>query len=67
MTTDNDIYRFAQMLVKHHREDALIEGSRRADARLDAGDTDGYAVWIRILGAVEELLEAEPKSGEAVH
>ncbi len=39
----------------------------RADAMLEAGELDGYAVWKRILRAVEELQRAGPKSGEAVH
>ncbi len=39
----------------------------RADATLEAGDLDGYAVWKRILRAVEVLQGAAPKSGEAVH
>ncbi len=39
----------------------------RADSMLDKGDLDGYAVWKRILRAVEELQGRVPKSGEAVH
>jgi hypothetical protein len=39
----------------------------RADAMLDKGDLDSYAVWKRILRAVEDLQKAGPKSGEAVH
>ena len=39
----------------------------RAEAMLEKGDLDGYAVWQRILRAVEELQGMEPKSGEAVH
>ncbi len=39
----------------------------RADAMLEAGDLDGYAVWKRILRAVGELQGTEPESGEAVH
>ncbi len=45
------------MLLKHHGEDAPIEAAMRADAMLDKGDLDGYAVWRRILRAVEELRE----------
>ncbi len=30
-------------------------------------DLNGYAVWKRILRAVEELQGTGPKSGEAVH
>ena len=39
----------------------------RADAMLEAGDLDGYAVWRRILRAVEELQRAEPASQKRVH
>ena len=67
MILDLDIYRSAQVLVKRHGEDAPIESAMRADATLEAGDLDGYAVWKRILRAVEELQGAAPKSGEAVH
>ncbi len=34
---------------------------------LEAGDLDGYAVWKRILRAVEELLRVEPIEGERVN
>ncbi len=66
-TADLDIYRSANLLVKQHGEDAPIHAAMRADAMLEAGDLDGYAVWKRILRAVEELQGTEPKSGEAVH
>ncbi len=36
-------------------------------AMLDKGDLDGYAVWKRILRAVEELQVTLPQSGEAIH
>ncbi len=39
----------------------------KADAMLEAGDLDGYAVWRRILRAVEELQGTGPKPGAAVH
>ncbi len=52
MVSDLDIYRSAQALVTHHGEDAPIHAAMRADAMLEAGDLDGYAVWKRILRAV---------------
>ncbi len=67
MIPDLDIYRSAQILVKQRGQDAPIEAAMRADAMLEAGDLDGYAVWKRVLRAVEELQETTPKSGEAVH
>ncbi len=67
MIPDLDIYRSANVLVKRHGEDAPIEVAMRADAMLDKGDMDGYAVWKRILRAVEELQGTGPRSDEAVH
>ncbi len=34
----------------------------RADAMIEKGDLGGYAVWRRILRAVEELQGAEPEA-----
>ncbi len=59
MTSDLDIYRSAQVLVREHGPDAPIHAAMRADAMLEVGDLDGYAVWKRILLAVEELQRAE--------
>ncbi len=67
MTSDLDIYRSAQALVKHHGQDAPIHAAMRADAMLEAGDLDGCAVWKRVLRAVEELQGTATKSGEVVH
>ena len=67
MIPDLDIYRSANVLVKQHGEDAPIHAAMRADAMLEAGDLDGYAVWRRILRAVGELGRAEPGTGKAVH
>ncbi len=53
---DLDIYRTANILVQQHGQDAPIHAAMRADAMLEAGDLDGYAVWRRIQRAVEELL-----------
>jgi hypothetical protein len=50
-----------------HGEDALIHAAMRADAMLESGDLDGYAVWKRIQRAVEELQGASPGHGTRVH
>ncbi len=67
MTSDLDIYRSAQVLVKQHGQDAPIQAAMRADAMLERGDLDGFSVWKRIVKAVEDRQGVEPKSGEAVH
>ncbi len=66
MTSDLDIYRSAQTLVKRHGQDAPIHAAMRADAMLDKGDLDGYAVWKRILRAVGELLSKVRPDGATV-
>ncbi len=43
-----DIYRSANLLVKRHGEDASIHAAMRADAMLEKGDLDGYAVWKKL-------------------
>ncbi len=67
MTSDLDIYRSANELIKQHGEAADIEAAMRADERLAAGDMEGEAVWLRIIKAIEELLSEERPEGEKVH
>ncbi len=67
MTSDSDIYRSANELIKQHGEAADIEAAMRADECLAAGDMEGESVWIRIVKAIEELLSEERPSDEKVH
>ncbi len=39
----------------------------KTGAALDKGDLDGQRVWLRILAAVNELLDTRPGDGAAVH
>ena len=41
----------ANVLIKHHGQDAPIEAAMRADAMLEKGDLEGYAVWKRALSS----------------
>ncbi len=66
MIPDLDIYRSAQVLIKQHGPDTPVHAAMRADAMLEAGDLDGYAVWKRIVKAVEELLSKERPAGVTV-
>ena len=66
MISDLDIYRTAQVMVQQHSEDAALEADQRAEAMLEAGDLDGFAVWKRIVRAVEELLSKERSAGVTV-
>ena len=67
MTSDLDIYRTANLLIERHGRDAQIEAAMRADELLDKGDMDGFAVWKRILKAVEELEATEAEPGAQIH
>jgi len=67
MITDLDINRSAKVIMKQYGKAAPVHASMRADAMLDKGNLDAYAVWKRILRVIEELQRAEPKSGETVH
>ncbi len=60
MIPNLDIYRSANLLVKQHGEDAPIHAAMHADAMLEKGDLDGYALWKWVLRAVEELQGTEP-------
>jgi len=67
MILDIDIWRSANLLMKQHGEDAPIEAAMLADAMLEKGDLDGYAVWKRIIQAIEDLQTTAPSSGTEVH
>ncbi len=67
MTSDLDIYRSANELIKQHGDAADIEAAMRADECLAAGDMEGEAVWLRIVKAMEELVAREKPRGATTH
>ena len=67
MTSDLDIYRSANELIKQFGDAADIEAAMRADELMEAGDMDGRAVWKRIVKAIEELLSEERPDDAKVH
>ncbi len=67
MPSELDIYRSANVLVKHQGQDAPIHAAMRADAMLDRGDLGGYVVWKRILRAVGELQREIATAGDQIH
>ncbi len=67
MTSDLDIYRSANELIKQHGDAADIEAAMRADACLATGDMEGEAVWLRIGKAIEELQSQERPGDAEVH
>ena len=68
MPDEIDIYRSAKLLIDQHGEDAPIFAAMQADKCLEAGDLDGKAVWMRVIGAIEELLDRQqPSSDTPLH
>ncbi len=67
MTSDLDVYRSANELIKQHGEDAPIHAAMRTDELMGAGDMEGVAVWLRIVKAMEELLSKERPDDAEVH
>ncbi len=67
MTSDLDIYRTANVLIREHGEDAALEAAQRADAMLEKGAIDCQRVWKRVLKAIKEIQREEPREGEAVN
>ncbi len=63
MTEEIDIWRSAKLLIDKHGDEAPIHAAMRADKMLDKGDMDGRAAWLRILKAVNGLLEDKPPEG----
>ena len=58
--SDRDVAATAKLLIKQHNGSAAYYAAGRADDLLDAGDTEGAAVWRRVAKAAEELLAMEP-------
>ncbi len=67
MTSDLDMYRSANELIKQYGEDAPILAAMRVDELMEAGDMEGEAVWLRIVKAIEELLSEERPDDAEVH
>jgi hypothetical protein len=67
MIDNLDIYRAANLLVERHGPDVAIGAACRADELLVGGNTEGYAVWKRILAAVAEITRTTPAKGERIN
>ena len=67
MLSDLDIWRGAQVMVKHYGDSAATEAAMRADEFMDQGILEGQRLWIRIMQAIEEMQRERPRDGEAVH
>lgn len=64
---DLDIYRAANLLIERYGKDASTHAAMSADAMMEKGDLDGYAVWKLIINAVDELEAKERPDSAKVH
>ncbi len=68
LISDPDIRLSAKLLIDQHGEDALIFAAQQADKYLEAGDSNGCAVWKRVIQAIRELLDQKPPGdGISIH
>ena len=66
MTSDHDIYRSAQALIKRYGDDAPAESEKRAKDLFARDDVEGAAEWAEIATATRALLaKKQPKGGKA--
>ena len=59
--SDDEIFTVAWKMLEEHGGMAALDVAQRADACLDAGDMDGKRMWIRVLQAIEAILETGRK------
>ena len=62
-----DVWRAANILVKHHGEDAALFAAQRADALLAEGDVEGQRVFKEIVKAINELQRGKPGECERIN
>lgn len=67
MVSDIDIWRTAHTLVEQYGDHAPLHAAMRCDELLAQGDIEGRNAWLKILGAIGELLRSRPVSGEALN
>ena len=67
MATDSEVLKTANLLIDNYGEMAPAGAKIRADHLQVAGDTQGYAIWLRIARAAELLLNDERPKDTIVH
>lgn len=56
---ETDIWRTARLVITRYGADAAFHAATRADGLLNKGDTEGAAVWRKIVQAVHFLQDPE--------
>jgi hypothetical protein len=55
MTSELDVWRAANLLIRRHGADAELEAARLQDLMLDRGDGEGWHLWQWTRRAIEAL------------
>ncbi len=61
--SDQEIHRSARLLVDQYGEGAPLRAGVRAHKLSKGGDTEGAAIWLRVLKAVELMLATRLSEG----
>ncbi len=67
MSSDSDIYRAANLIIRKYGDGAIIYAGARADRLLEIGNEKGNGLWLKVLGAVQELLSDVRPAGSRLH
>ena len=60
MIPEIDIWRVANLMLKRYGDEALAEGTKRADELAADADLAGGAVWLRVINAIRQLAITTP-------
>jgi hypothetical protein len=60
MIPEIDIWRVANLMLRHYGDEANVEGAIRAEELFEEGDHNGAAVWLRVIDAIAQLLNTTP-------
>ena len=67
MIANLDAYRAAKFLVYRSGTTASAQAARNAEEMWQTGDVDGWAAWVLIEQAADDLLLVRPATGEFLH
>ena len=60
MIPEIDIWRVANLMLTRYGDEALAEGTKRAEELAADGDLAGVAVWLRVIDAIRQLAITTP-------
>ena len=60
MIPEIDIWRVANLMLTRYGDEAVAEGTKRAEELAADGDLGGLAIWLRVIDAVRQLAITTP-------